>query len=107
MIKIEEKQNGKYLQLTGDSAEVTMFYCFWQSKLWPDWMNHKNLGESNDLATRQHSGVLKALVNGDPILLANDSGIFKEAYKYARHQVEKFGVKYQIYEMQLRMVFEN
>lgn len=107
MIKIEEKQNGKYLQLTGDSAEVTMFYCFWQSKLWPDWMEHKNLGELKDLATKQHTGVLKALTNGDPILLANDSKVFKDAYKYACNKVENIGVKYQVYEMQLRMVFEN
>jgi hypothetical protein len=107
MIKIEEKQNGKYLQLTGDSAEVTMFYCFWQSKLWPDWMNHKNLGESNDLATRQHTGVINALVKGDPILLANDSKVFKDAYKYALDKSDLLNIKFQVYEMQLRMIFEN
>jgi hypothetical protein len=107
MIKIEEKQSGRYLQLSGDAAEVSMFYCFWQSKLWPEWMNHKNLGESNDFATKQHAGVLNALVKGDPILLANDSEVFRNAYNYAIHQIEKIGVKYQIYEMQLRMIFEN
>jgi hypothetical protein len=107
MIKIEEKQNGKYLQLTGDSAEVTMFYCFWQSKLWPDWMNHKNLGEVNDYATKQHTGVLSALVKGDPILLANDSKVFKDAYSYALKNADNIGIKYQVYEMRLRMIFEN
>ncbi len=107
MIKIEEKQNGRYLQLTGNSAEITIFYCFWQSKIWPELMNHKDLGEPNDFATKQHTGVLNALVIGDPILLANDSKVFKDAYKHALDKSDKLGIKFQIYEMQLRMIFEN
>lgn len=107
MIKIEEKNSGKYLQVTGNPAEVMLFYTFWQSKLWPDWMDHTTLDVTSDYAHKQHTGVIKAINNGDPILLANDSKVFQDAYRYALNQSNKLNIKYQVYELQLRMVFEN
>lgn len=107
MIKIEEKNDGKYLQLTGHSSHVMVFYTFWQTKLWPDWMNHTGIGNKNDYAHKQHVGVINALSVSDPILLANDQKVYKDAYKFALEQCSKLGIKFQIYEMRLQMIFEN
>lgn len=107
MIKITEKQDGKYVQLSGDSSDIMLFYCFWQTKLWPNWMNYDNLGDKNDHARKQHFAVANALVENNPVLLANDQKIFKEALQFAMEQCTKIGIHYAVYKMQLKMVHEN
>ena len=107
MIKKEEKEEGKYVQLSGDPSDVMLFYCLWQTKLWPNWMNHDTLDDKNDYALIQHYGVAKALEEGNPVLLANDQKIFKEALKFAREQCTKIGIHYAVYKMQLMMTNEN
>ena len=107
MIKIIEKQDGKYVQLSGDPSDVMLFYCLWQTKLWPNWMNHDNLDDKNDHARKQHYAVANALVENNPILLANDQKVFKEALKFAMDQCTKIGIYYAVYKMQLQMVNEN
>lgn len=107
MIKIVEKQDGKYVQLTGDPSDIMLFYCLWQTKLWPNWMNHDGLENKNDHARKQHYAVAKALEEDNPILLANDQKIFQEALKFAMEQCTKIGIHYALYKMQLVMANEN
>lgn len=59
MLKIEVST--RVATVSGPPCEVMLFYCFWQTKLWPDWMQYIRGRKPNDEAIRQHKFVVKAI----------------------------------------------
>ena len=93
MITVEERIGAKCVKLSGAACEVTLFYCFWQSHLWPDWMNHVKLGESTDAATKQHKSVIENIKDGREILLHHESSQFVSACQWSIDRCRLLGVE--------------
>lgn len=93
MVKVEKSSDGKIATLTGSECEVMLFYCFWQSKLWPDWMNDSKLGDESDAATRQHKEVIENVNAGRELLLHNAGETFHTAIRYATDKCELLGIE--------------
>lgn len=92
MIKVEKSSDKKITKISGSECEMMLFYCFWQSKLWPDWMNYANLGNESDSVTWQHKLVIEN-VNAGRELLFNDVGEqFETACQYAINRCCLLGI---------------
>jgi hypothetical protein len=93
MVKVEKSSDGKIATLSGSECEVMLFYCFWQSKLWADWMNHSKLGDESDAATRQHKSVIENVNAGRELKLYDVGEQFKTACHYAIERCRLLGVE--------------
>lgn len=93
MVKVEKSSDGKIATLSGLECEVMLFYCFWQSKLWPDWMNHSKLGDESDVATRQHKSVIENVNAGRELKLHDVGEQFETACQYAIKRCRLLGVE--------------
>ena len=97
MVRVEKSSDGKVAMLTGSECEVMLFYCFWQSKLWPDWMNHSKLGDESDSATRQHKAVIESTSNGRGLMLHDVGEQFESACEYAIERCRLLSVEVQTF----------
>lgn len=95
MIKIETTSGGKAISVRGSSAEVMLFYCFWQTSLWPDWMTYEKLGDRADVASKQHRGVIDRINRGDDLILYDSGEMFEKACRFACEQCTALGVDVQ------------
>ncbi len=60
MIRIEKSFDGTVAKLTGDQVEMMLFFCFWQTALWPDWVKMLTRGHQ---AIRSHKIVITVMVD--------------------------------------------
>lgn len=91
MITIQEFDGGAYAECSGPSHEMMLFYCLYQTSMWPTWMKHPHIGESNDPATRQHKMVIRELAYGNRLALSC-TGPGDNALKFAVDRCRKLGV---------------
>jgi hypothetical protein len=70
-----EKIHDKVVSVRGASSEMMLFYCFWETSLWPDWMTYHKMTNREDDAVKQHIRVLKAIDAGRPVLLFNEGEV--------------------------------
>lgn len=92
MVKVETKVNG-IAKVSGSECEVMLFYCFWQTCLWPEWMDHSKLGDEADTATKQHKEVIENVNAGRELLLHNTGETFHTAIRYATDKCELLGIE--------------
>lgn len=83
MLKVSKSSDGKTVSVRGAPAEMILFYCMWQSYIWPKWPFHETLESKSDAAGNQHRRVLKDIDKGHDILLSNSEWIFKVALEFA------------------------
>lgn len=93
MIKVTKSSDGRVANVSGSECEVMLFYCFWQTKLWPDWMNHQKLGQDSDVATMQHRSVVRNINSGLPLLLSDVGEYFEAACEYAIDRSRLLGIE--------------
>lgn len=97
MIRLTETDSGKIIRVEGAAAEVMLFYCFWQSALWPKWaefLNRENLdGESKDLI-KQVETVVESINNGREVLLWDpENSHFQKARQVATLSCRNVGIE--------------
>jgi hypothetical protein len=83
MIKVSKSSDNEVVSVRGTPAEMMLFYCVWESHLWPNWLQYEKLGDPKDAAARQHKGVIKAINSGHDLLLSNMSKMFQDALDFA------------------------
>jgi hypothetical protein len=85
MIFLHLQENEKTFFLSGDAVEMAIFYCQWQTVLWPDWMAHTTIDE-------QHKKVIDTIKSGESVWLANINDTFKTAALTAVQRCENLGI---------------
>ena len=93
MVKVEKSSDGKVAMVSGSECEVTLFYCFWQSKSWPDWMNHSKFGVKFDVATQQYKSMIESVNAGRGLLLHDVGEQFETACHYAIERCRLLGIE--------------
>lgn len=93
MIRVEKSPDGRSAAVAGSECEVMLFYCFWQSELWPEWMVHPKLGEDSDSATRQHKWAIECINSGNTLLLQHTSEQFELALQFAIDRCLLLGIQ--------------
>jgi len=90
MLTLRQKESTKTVEISGPGAEVMLFYVFWQSALWPGWMNQPSLKEHKDqLRLRQ----LVNSVNSTSYLeLANSEEVLTNALIVALENFNECGL---------------
>jgi len=83
MLKINKSSDNEIVSVRGTPAEMMLFYCIWETHLWPEWLKYEELGDRLDPAARQHRGVIKSINNGHDLLLNNREAIFQKALDFA------------------------
>jgi hypothetical protein len=83
MIKVSKSSDNEVVSVRGTPAEMMLFYCTWESSLWPSWIRSSKLGDPEDYAARQHRGVIKAINSGHDLLLSNSDEKFQQALDFA------------------------
>jgi len=102
MIKIVHKD--KYIEVSSPivcSHELMLFYCTWQYKIWPAWMDYKfdSSGSANS-AYVQHKNVLNSITDKGNILLSINGRPFIDAYEYAVKFIKSLNITVEEYEYQ-------
>lgn len=92
MLRAIKTNGGKVGEVSGNPAEVIMFFGFWQFNLWPNWMEQAKLGSENDAMHRQVSGMLDAVKDGKPLLLNDASKEFEQAFDFAVEKCKSLGI---------------
>ena len=92
MIRAIKTNDGKVGEVSGNPAEVIMFFSFWQFRLWPNWMKEAKLGDENDVMHRQVSGMLDAVKDGNPLLLHDQGELFEQAFAFAVEKCKAIGI---------------
>jgi hypothetical protein len=80
---VEVDKTERFVTLTGCSTEMVAFYFFWQTKLWPGWMDDKDFGKPGGFATEQHKSVMENIASQGKIFLLHSGDLFEAAYEYA------------------------
>jgi hypothetical protein len=93
MITVTKSSDDKVATVSGSECEVMLFYCFWQWKLWPEWMNHAKLGQDSDVATMQHRSVVRNVNSGLPLLLSDVGEYFEAACQFAIERCRLLGIE--------------
>mgnify|MGYP000990962402 CR=1 FL=1 len=88
MLSIKKKSSGEYTEVSGSSAEVMMFYCFWQSHQWPAWAEHSKIGSEGDPATMEWKAVIDSIKDGRPLLM-----MFEKSCDFAAEKMRALGVR--------------
>jgi hypothetical protein len=83
MLKISKSSDNEVVSVRGTPAEMMLFYCVWETHLWPEWLQYEKLGDPKDGAARQHKSVIKAIHNGHDLLISNASKMFQSALDFA------------------------
>lgn len=92
MLRAIKTNDGKVGEVSGNPAEVIMFFGFWQFKLWPNWMSEAKLGSENDAMHRQVSGMLDAVKDGNPLKLWDSGELFEQAFDFAVEKCKALGI---------------
>lgn len=105
MIKVDRSRStlnvaSRSVKVSGLPAEMMLFYCMWQTTLWPNWMAHLTIGIDNT-ATKQHKGVIELCNEGKPIRLCYEPGRFEDALEFAISQCKAVGIVVEIEEPDL------
>ncbi len=93
MITVKVLSDGKVTEVRGSESEVMLFYCFWQSSIWPDWMQYEKMGVENDHATRQHKQVIESVNAGRCLSLYSVGKEFKTAVSFAVDRCVRLGIE--------------
>jgi hypothetical protein len=83
--------HGHAVRLNGAPAEMMLFYVFWQSTLWPAWMQYEKFGEANDGPTEHRKKAIETINQGE-LLLHNCGEMFGAAVKTAASRCEQLGI---------------
>jgi hypothetical protein len=92
MLRAIKTNDGKVGEVSGNPADVIMFFNFWQFKLWPNWMSEAKLGTETDPMHRQISGMLDAVKDGKPLTLWDSGGLFEQAFAFAVEKCKALGI---------------
>lgn len=100
MLKIDRSRStlniaSKSVKLSGPPAEMMLFYCMWQTVLWPNWMAHLTIGVE-DAASKQHKNVIAHCNDGSGMRLHYEPGRFEDALEFAISQCKSLDVQVEI-----------
>jgi hypothetical protein len=93
MIRAIKTHGGKLGEVSGNPADVIMFFNFWQFKLWPNWMSEAKLGTENDHMHRQVSGVIDTVKDGHSLKLHDQGDNFEQAFDFAVEKCKAIGIE--------------
>lgn len=93
MIRLETSEDNKVVVVDGSKSDVMLFYCFWQTHVWPDWMNYGKLGEENETSSNQHKQVIKSLNEGRGLSLYNVGEQFTQAIQFATNKCKLLDIE--------------
>jgi hypothetical protein len=95
MIQLVETDSGKAVRVNGAAAEVTMFFCFWQSALWPKWTEYLSERiQQKDRVAAESRMVIESIKNGRPIFLSDaDNTVFEKAREIATQCCRNVGIE--------------
>lgn len=92
MIRAIKTHGGKFGDVSGNPAEVIMFFHFWQFRLWPNWMSEAKLGTENDVMHREVSGVIDTVKDGHSLKLCDKGENFEQAFAFAVEKCKAIGI---------------
>lgn len=90
-IKCEKVLTESHVKVTGDPVDLMAFYFVWQLHVWPEFLDHEELGAADDNLTKQSLAVIAGAKSG-AIFLENNAEPFVTAYEYAIDRCVKMGI---------------
>ncbi len=87
MIIVEKTHDCCQAKVSGDRAEMAVFWAIWQTELWPGWMNA--IQHPHAIS---HRNAIKQIRDCGELLLANSSGIYEDATKAAIEKCMALGI---------------
>lgn len=94
MLRVRRDADKKLAELQGSECEMMLFYCLWQTHLWPGWMSWDKLHEDNHVS-RQHKQAIQRINDGAGLTLHDEGRLFEEALQFAIGQIKLMGVDVQ------------
>ena len=90
MISVSKSFDGTLATVSGDRAELMLFFCIWQTALWPDWIaaTCENVG-----AIQQHTAAVETIRDKGELLLHDASRLFENACALAINRCRLLGVE--------------
>lgn len=90
MISVSKSGDGTVATLSGDGSELMLFFCIWQTALWPDWIaaTVDHVG-----GIRDHKAAVRAIRDTGELLLHDGSRIFEDACVFAIDRCRVLGVE--------------
>lgn len=85
-------RNEGFVTVAGPKYELMLFYCAWQSYLWPEWMSYEGLGKDNDEFTRHYKLAVESIQAGE-LKLFNAQTKFQEALEFAIKTCKRVDMK--------------
>lgn len=92
MITVAKSCDGTTATVTGDKVEMMMFFCIWQSHMWPDWI-HASTKHAE--ALRQHKFVVQSIRDDGEIRLHDARRDFEDACAFAIGRCRLLGIDVQ------------
>lgn len=93
MIKIAPMgEGGRALTVSGDPVQLMLFYCIWQSKLWPGWEKHEGLGDPRDGLNAQLRQVVDSISAGRGLAISTVGPEFVDAVNFAVERLRGFDI---------------
>lgn len=91
-MSLELTKHSDYIKVSGEAVELTLFYAFWQYKMWPDWMDYANLGDTGDSASRQHREAIDEIKESQSLNISAYPES-RQACDYAVSRLWKLGIE--------------
>ncbi len=92
MIIVTRPENLKIIEVKGPTAELMLFYCFWQTSLWKNWERHDPLHVENDALVLQLKRVVDAATSGQGLTIYYQGDEFKKAFTFAVERCVALGI---------------
>ena len=86
MLKITTDEDKKTASVSGPPHELVMFYCVWQSYLWPNWATEMDLSK-DDVFSQQTKIMMDRINNNSGLLLSWSDSLFKDALVKTKNQL--------------------
>lgn len=94
MLRIE--YTGNVVTVGGNPEHVAMFYCIWQSEIFPKWAEHVKNSNDEDAMPKQVRYVMDRWSTGQPITLSNEDDGMTRAVFVATAACEKLGIELEV-----------
>lgn len=92
MIVLKCSESGNSVDVSGDVGEIAIFYCAWQTSLWPNWMEASVDKDGGPGSIRCFLDHLETDKNG---IFAYDNTSLKKAMQFGVAVCRKLGIEFE------------
>lgn len=94
MLRIEYSEH--IVTVGGDPEHVAMFYCIWQSEIFPKWAEHVKNSNDEDAMPKQIKYAMNRWSTGLSIALSNEAEEMRQAALVSTAVCEKLGIEVEV-----------